>query len=454
MLQRAHTSEEESTDARERAFGLLERYGRATTSFQTLEKDFSYFFDGDDAFVAYKDTGDAWVAAGEPVAPRDRIAQVAERFVRAAREAGRRASFFSTEGELVEETGYVSTLVGEEPTWDPRRWDEVLRGSRKLREQLRRARAKGVTTRLLDTGEVLEGAPLRPRLDAVAAHWLETRHMAPMAFLVQVDPFARPEERRYVVAEKDGEPVALLVAVPIYARDGWLVEHVFREPDTPNGTTETLIDTLMRTVAAQGSRYVSLGLAPLSGELPWPLRAARRIGRGFYNFEGLKAFKARLHPDRWEPRYLARPPGRGAVRAILDSLAAFTPRGLWPFAVATLRHLGVPLVLTLWILLVPWTVMLAVASPGWFPSPTVKWAWVGFDVVLIGLMARLTRAWSRGLVLTLLSLVTLDAALTWTQAIAYNIPAAHGWHEWIVISAGLSGPTMATALFATLAGQR
>jgi len=442
------------SEDRARAFELLRRHGRSTTSFQTLERDFRYFFDGDDAFVAYRDTGSAWVAAGDPVSAPGRSAEVARAFVRAARSAGRRASFFAAEEELVERTGFAATRVGQEPIWDPRRWEDVLRGSRKLREQLRRARAKGVTTRLLDPDEVRPGSALRPGLDAIAAHWLESRHVAPMAFLVQVDPFARPEQRRYVLAEREGEPLALLVAVPVYARDGWLVEHIFREAHAPNGTTERLIDHLMRAVAEDDSGYLSLGLAPLSGELPAPLRLARRLGRGLYNFEGLEAFKARLHPDRWEPRYLARPRGRGATRAILDSLAAFTPRGLWPFAVATVRHLAVPLVHALWMLLVPWTGMLALSSPGWFPSPEVKWAWVASDVLLIGLMVWLTRRWQRWLVWLVFGLVSVDAVLTWTQAVAYNAPLASGWLDWLVISTGLTGPTMAPALFAILATQR
>lgn len=440
-------------DVRERAFAIVRRHGRASTSFQTLERGFLYWFDGGDAFVPYKDTGRAWVAAGEPVAPPERVAEVAAGFVREAHRRGRRACFFAVGAGLTEDAAFARTPIGEEPIWDPAEWEETLRSSRKLREQVRRARAKGVRTRVLAADEVLEGAPLRGRLEALSAHWLETRRMAPMAFLGQVDPFARPDERTFVLAERDGEPVALLVAVPVYERGGWLVEHVFREPVAPNGTAETLVDRLMREVAGRGSRWVSLGLAPLSGAVPPALRIARRLGRRFYNFEGLYAFKARLRPRRWETRYLARPHGRGAAGAVLDALVAFTPRGLLPFAAETIRHLGRPLVHALCLLLVPWTLLLALSSRRWFPAPSVKWAWVVFDVVLVVLMLAVVRRWRSDLVRLLALLTGTDAVLTAAQAMLYNVPRIASALDALVVAAGVTAPTLAAALFGLLAGE-
>ena len=69
---------------RERVLELLRRHGWNATSFQTLESDFRYWFHGDDACVAYVDTGAAWVAAGAPIAAPERLADVAGAFVEAA----------------------------------------------------------------------------------------------------------------------------------------------------------------------------------------------------------------------------------------------------------------------------------------------------------------------------------------------------------------------------------
>src|SRR6185369_6681748 len=75
---------------RERVLALVRRHGHNATCFQVLESGFSYWFDGDDACVAFVDTGKAWIVAGAPIAPIARLAAVAEGFVAAARAADRR----------------------------------------------------------------------------------------------------------------------------------------------------------------------------------------------------------------------------------------------------------------------------------------------------------------------------------------------------------------------------
>ncbi|HRE89180.1 MAG TPA: hypothetical protein PK095_08570, partial [Myxococcota bacterium] len=69
----------------------------------------------------------------------------------------------------------------------------------------------------------------------------------------------------------------------------------------PNGTSELLIDAFMR---AANDSTVTLGLAPLTGELPFWLRLARFAMRPLYDFDGLAAYKRRLHASRWAPVWL------------------------------------------------------------------------------------------------------------------------------------------------------
>src|SRR6185295_2967395 len=104
--------------------------------------------------------------------------------------AGRRVVFFATEHRAAGLPGFTSLLIGEQPLWDPREFDEVVSATPSLREQLRRARAKGVSVTLADPREVAEhGAPLRRALEKLVDAWLATRPMPPMGFLVRVEPF-------------------------------------------------------------------------------------------------------------------------------------------------------------------------------------------------------------------------------------------------------------------------
>jgi phosphatidylglycerol lysyltransferase len=432
-----------------RVLQLLKRYGWNATSFQVLEPGFRYWFDAaGDACVAYVDTGGAWVAAGAPIAPAERLAEVVSRFEEAAHAAGRRVCFFATEQRFAEAVPVEVMPIGEQPMWDPGRWEETLRSSRSLREQLRRARARGVTVRRVSTEELKDpGHPTRRAVDRLLARWLSSRRMAPMGFLVQVSPYAFAEERRAFVGELNGEVVCFLSAAPVFAREGWLLQHVIRDPRAPNGSAELMVDAAMRAALEEGRRYVTLGLAPLSGEVaPW-LRAARLWGAALFDFEGLRAFKAKLRPHAWAPIHLAWPARTGNLWPVYDALRAFARGSFFRFAFATLLRRADLLVRLLAILLIPWTVLLALpVSSDHFPSREVQWAWVGFDVGLTCALFALLHRWRSWLAGLLGGVIALDACLTTWQAVAFNAPRASGVLDWIIIAVAVLAPSTAACL--------
>jgi phosphatidylglycerol lysyltransferase len=317
---------------------LLKRHGRDATSFQTLEPGFRYWFAGADACVAYVETGSSWVAAGAPIAAPTRVAATAAAFVGAARAARRRAAFFATEPSFVADTPSLRALaIGEQPVWEPAAWPDTLSRTASLRAQLRRARAKGVSVRRVALEELTRAShDTRRQIEALIVRW-RTRHaLPPMGFLVQVHAFSHPRERLCFVAERESRIVGFLAAVPVYARSGWLFENLLRDPAAPSGTNELLFDAAMRTVAADGSDYATLGLAPLAGAVPWWLRLARAAAAGLYDFEGLAAFKAKLRPTRSAPLFLSYVPEHGALRTVLDALRVFARGRLLSFGVEAL----------------------------------------------------------------------------------------------------------------------
>jgi len=435
------------SDERARVLALLKRHGWNATSFQILEPGFYYWFDGDDACVGYVDTGRAWVAAGSPVAPPERFAELSERFAAAAAAARRRVCCFATESRFHDTVQWSSLRVGDQPSWAPGDWGAVVRDNRSLREQLRRAQAKGVTVRALVAAELAPGQPARTELDGLIARWLASRPIAPMGFLVQVDPFTFPDERRYFIAERDGKAVGFLAAIPIYARPGWFFEDFLRDPSAPNGTVELLIDAGMRAAADERIPYVTLGLVPLSGEIsPW-LRAARRWGKSLYDFDGLRAFKAKLKPRAWDPIFLSYPRGRNGFGAMFDTLTAFARGGLLRFGLETLLRGPAIVMRVLAVLLLVWTAVLALpVSARWFPSAVWQGGWVAFDIVLAASLLTLSYRWRAGLADVLATAVTADAVLTLLQAIVYDVPRRQGAHDLLIIAIAISAPTVAAIL--------
>lgn len=333
-----------------RARSLVLRFGASANSYQILNPGIEHWFsEAGDAAVGYAQHSGFRVVAGAPVCAAERLGSVLGEFESDARRRGLRVCYFAVEPEFagrhVGSPQHSLVRLGAQPYWEPSCWEETLEGHPSMRAQLRRARNKQVVVH-----EVVGDAAPRREMRVCLKQWLDTRGAPPMHFLVEPETLGLLEDRRTFVAERsdlhDGsrQVLAFLVASPIPSRNGWLVEQIIRGQGAVNGTTELLIDTAMRALAADGASFVTLGLSPLSSRgnvghdgAPLWLRLLlgwlRAHGRRFYNFEGLDAFKAKLRPHGWAPIY-----------AVIDC-ATVSPRAL--YAIAGAFTAGRPLSATL-----------------------------------------------------------------------------------------------------------
>ena len=131
------------------------------------------------------------------------------------------------------------------------------------------------------------------------------------------------------------EVIGFVNLSPIPTRDGWLVEQFVRGTHAVNGTIELLLYHAAESVAINGSRYLTLGLSPLTsraGEQPhgiprvirFLLYWAREHGKRFYNFAGLESFKSKFEPDHWEPIYAIANTPQFTLRSLIAIAYAFT----------------------------------------------------------------------------------------------------------------------------------
>ncbi|MBY0490187.1 MAG: DUF2156 domain-containing protein [Gemmatimonadaceae bacterium] len=463
-------------DLRARLATVL-RHGRSSTAFRALGPDLCVWrpvadgadadahaeadADADteadtDALVAYAAVRGAAVAAGEPVADVDRLVAVAEAFMAAQATAGRRPSFFATEGRLARSPQLARRLIGEQPVWDPQAWDAGVRAHKSLREQLRRARAKRVVVEVVDTAQ-LTSAAFQDALSALQARWRATRSMPPMGFLVTQALTEGAAHRRTWLARQGDTLVGVLSMVPLPARPGWLLEHLLRDPDAPNGTAELLVDVAMRTLAAEGATWATLGLAPLHGAIDPTLARLRRWSRPLFNFAGLSQFKHKLRPTHWEPIYLAWPAHGSGWRAMRDGLRAFAGGSFLRFGVRTIWRGPTPVLQALEWLLLPWTMLLALApTTPWFPSRAVQGAWVLFDgALLLALRTVRQRSTAHGpderrvvsrLATGIAVAVTLDALLTLSEAVLHRAPREVGMWGAVLTGIACAGPLLAAPM--------
>ena len=306
----------ESEAQQARLLEALAKYGRNLHSFMVLEPGLSVWSQGD-AMIAYADRGGYWVAVGGPLCAPEETLAVADAFREAARKKGRQVVFFGVTGPLVErlEGAFDSLLVGLAAVWNPAEWQRVLGDSGKLRNRLSKARRSGVSVRLVESAEVAEGTPLRQRFVEIVDSWAERKALPPMGFMVTLELFQHAERRRYFVVESGGIVHGFAVCVPIYGRNGWLLEDMMVPPEAPAGCGESLVDAVMCRLCDEGAEVVSLGMVALAGldaeENPknhvWLtglLRVCARSMGWLYNLEGLYRFRDKMKPSVWEPVYI------------------------------------------------------------------------------------------------------------------------------------------------------
>jgi fatty acid desaturase len=197
--------------------------------------------------------------------------------------------------------------------------------------------------------------------------WANRKALPAMGFMVTVELFQHAERRRYFIVESPARVEGFAVCVPIYGRNGWLVEDMMIRPDSPAGCSEALIDAVMRRLSEEGAEIVSLGMVALAGldagkdrarkhpVLSGLLRFCSQTMGWLYNFEGLYRFRNKLKPLEWQEVYIVTSGTVSflAIRAILMAFAqgwvprfAFRFLGRWSrqrfrrSAVADSRHLG------------------------------------------------------------------------------------------------------------------
>lgn len=321
---------------------LVMTYGWNSTAYQVLNPGLLHWFAPDvPAVVAYIRRHNVFLVAGAPICAANALQSVVASFERFANEERCRVCYVCAADRLRDllagSRGHSTIVIGAQPVWNPQEWDRVVELRCSLRAQLTRARNKGVTVDALSSAE----GSANPELDRVLDEWLRSRGLPPLHFIVEPRTLRGVVvDRVLLVARRAGSVVAFLVASPVAARNGYLVEQVARSPRAPNGTSELLIDAAMRRFADDGRVYVTLGLVALSSQAstagalnPWWLRLmtsfARAHANRFYNFRGLERFRTKMSPAYWETIYAISSERSFSLRTLYAIGAAFSGISPW-----------------------------------------------------------------------------------------------------------------------------
>jgi phosphatidylglycerol lysyltransferase len=294
-----------------------------------------------DGAIIYGEFGRVWLAAGDPLAHADESCELARRFVVAARRQKKIAAFIPATERFAAQAataGLAAVKVGAAPYFDLKSWNPRGDRAKKMRGGVNQAQRAGVIVTVVDT--VTD--ELRQETMKLCQRWLSTRRaVTSFGWLLALDPFRHAAHKRFFIArEPTGQLVGLLAASAIPARAGWYLEDVLRVPEAPTGTADLLVVTALRQLRADGASLATLGTSPLAtdgadistGEHRQTKRVlhlmAARLG-AFYNFAGLRRFKAKFVPTSWESEYVLVPRGMTIPpRVAYAFIRAIAPGGI------------------------------------------------------------------------------------------------------------------------------
>ena len=247
-------------ELRERAHHLVEDYGSDSLAYFNTRSDKSFFFDGDDCFLAYKVVGDVAVISGDPVGPPERIPQIMEAFNGYCLSRGWRLAVIGASGTLVplyQEVGLRGFSLGEEAIVEVGGFSLEGRQMRKLRQSVNKLARAGYSMEFMYNASI--PAHMKHELARISVDWRggkqETGFSMGLGRLMSAED---PDCLLAVAYDPEMKPVGFLHFVPMYPRLGYSLDVHRSMIGSPGALSEFMIANTAQFLRAEGYRQMSL----------------------------------------------------------------------------------------------------------------------------------------------------------------------------------------------------
>ncbi len=306
----------ETARDRRRSLELLQQFGDTTVSYMTSWPGNTVLINGErDAYIAYRLISNVAVVLGDPIGSPDGCRRAIDEFLDLAIVNGWTPCFYAASAHYLHDLsqhGLGWIKIGDDATINVS--DLSFRGKRwqDVRTARNRAQREGISFQMLD--QTSADQEIVRQLWDISAEWTAQRALPEMNFTLGhlTDP-PDPEIRTAIALDQSGRVHGFLTWLPVYARQGWVIDLMRRRDDAFHGVMEFLIAESLLAFQAEGYRFASLSAAPLA-HLVRDKQRTRSIERAlthaaerldsFYHFGSLNEFKAKFMPN-WEPIYLA-----------------------------------------------------------------------------------------------------------------------------------------------------
>jgi lysylphosphatidylglycerol synthetase-like protein (DUF2156 family) len=308
QFQEALTQEE-----RTQIVKLVRRWAGATTDAILDPSMQRFILPGISGFIAYRFESNSAIVFGDPTCAETDRELLTKAFHRFAEEQGKDVIYISASQSFAHwaiENG-CSTLIefGKElvidPLLDPTK--EKGRHGNLVRRKIRSA----IRDKISVQEYVSHDAGLKRALEEVGEKWLRSRHGLQM-HISNVYLFNDTEGKRWFYAKQGEQVVGVSCLNQLQKHRGWLFNHLMTLPDAPNGTSELLVTSALKTLNREGCRFVHLGIVTpkklgvmvgLSRFSQWIAHLGFRIARMMAHLDGLSTFWMKFNPQE-HPSYL------------------------------------------------------------------------------------------------------------------------------------------------------
>jgi len=288
-------------------------------------RDKGVLFDaGRRGFVMYGVQGRTWAAMGDPVGPSELVPGLIRAFLERCDDFGGTPVFYEVRKDYLHhyaDFGLTFIKLGEEARVDLSTFTLEGGAGHRYRQALGRIKKAGAQFRIIPPADV---AAILPQLRRVSDDWLGHKG-AEKGFSLGFFDEEYLSRNPIAVIERQDQILAFANIWTGAGKHELSVDLMRYDHHALGGVMESLFTQLIVWGRANGYRWFSLGMAPLSGFENSPVaplwnRAGAFLyehGEAVYNFQGLRLFKQKFNPV-WEPHYLACQGGFGLARALTD----------------------------------------------------------------------------------------------------------------------------------------
>ncbi|HEY4220825.1 MAG TPA: phosphatidylglycerol lysyltransferase domain-containing protein, partial [Myxococcota bacterium] len=291
------------------------------------------FDDKSSAFLMYGVEGSSFIALGDPIGTVSARPELIKKFRQLADTHDAACAFYQVTPENITDyvdRGFALVKLGEEARVSLSEFGLEGRAMKSLRASHKKA-GKDLVFSVMETADV---PAILPALKRVSDAWLLDKNTREKGFSLGAFDEDYLRTGPVAVAKKGDDIVAFANLWTTATKEELSIDLMRFDDRAPNGTMDFLFAELMLWGKAQGFRWFTLGMAPMSGLEDGPLsplwsRAFALIfrhGEALYNFKGLRAYKEKFDPV-WRGRYLATAKVTDVPR-VLASVATLTSRGL------------------------------------------------------------------------------------------------------------------------------